>query len=317
MNQPTVFSASSKVTHPLLRSFIHFLSLEKNLSRNTLESYTRDIRDYLSYIQENQISPEAANSVTVTNFFSRLYEKKLSAKSVARKISSLRSFYKFLLNEKIILSDPTLILELPRLSRNLPDVLHQGEIIKVIESANITESADGKFSFSKDLWKRDRAMLETLYATGMRVSELRMLKMSEIYFPEGFVRVFGKGSKERFIPIGKFALDWVQQYNETVRKFLLEKQLSNDIVFLNARGTMLSRNAIWEMVQYYSLKALGRKIHPHTFRHSFATHLLEGGADLRVVQELLGHSDISTTEIYTHIDREFLKEVHKTFHPRG
>jgi integrase/recombinase XerD len=168
------------------------------------------------------------------------------------------------------------------------------------------------------LWLRDRAILETLYATGMRVSELIKLKQMNVLAKEGLVRVFGKGSKERIVPIGGSALRWIARYQRESRQHLLNRGKSQDALFLNSRGRPMTRMAIWNIVQRYAAKAhIAREVHPHTFRHSFATHLLEGGADLRAVQEMLGHADISTTQIYTHIDREYLKEVHKTFHPRG
>jgi len=195
-----------------------------------------------------------------------------------------------------------------KMSRTLPDVLSQDEIDALLRQPNVAE----------DLGKRDRAILETMYATGMRVSELITLKQSGLHAEEQFVRVFGKGSKERLIPIGRSALHWINLYIQTVRGKLSRHGSGQDALFLNSRGTPMSRMSIWNIVRANALKSGIRKaVHPHTFRHSFATHLLEGGADLRAVQEMLGHSDISTTQIYTHVDREYLKEVHRTFHPRG
>jgi len=311
-NKHASFSAS-----PLLRSFGHYISLEKNLSQNTLDSYTSDVEAFLIFLHEKNIPLKQTSATIIVQFLFHLSQKKISPKSVARKISSLRSFFRFLLQEQHIAIDPTLVVELPKISRKLPEVLHQQEIIALLESANGEEFIKKKTIIGKLIWIRDRAILETLYATGMRVSELLGLKKNDVYKKEKFVRVFGKGAKERFIPIGTFALHWIRRYEKNVRTMLAIKRNVSECFFVSARGNKLTRMMIWNIVRYYGKKSLGKKIHPHTFRHSFATHLLEGGADIRVVQELLGHADISTTEIYTHIDREFLKEVHKTFHPRG
>lgn len=280
-------------------------------------AYTSDLEFFFNFLAVNNSTPETASPNILTQFIQSLHANGLTAKSISRKISSLKGFYKFLIRENIINADPAVILERPKIASILPDVLHQHEIEKILEAANGEEFSNRNNLLAKKMWIRDRAILETLYATGMRVSELLDLKTTSLFFDEGFVRVFGKGAKERFIPIGKHAQHWIRQYESDVRILLAAKFTLDDKVFLNARGKRLSRMAIWNIVHQYSVKALGKKIHPHTFRHSFATHLLEGGADIRIVQELLGHSDISTTEIYTHIDREFLKEVHRTFHPRG
>ncbi|MEK7264050.1 MAG: site-specific tyrosine recombinase XerD [Bacteroidota bacterium] len=301
------------VSNPLLRSYRHFLSIEKNLSHNTLASYTFDIEEYCNFLAEHHCAPETATQEIVRQFIVSLSAKKLSTKSIARKISALKGLYKFLLSEKILTHNPTIFTETPKLARTLPDVLHQDEIVQILEAANASVP---HLRNGVAMWIRDRAILETLYATGMRVSELLGLTQAELYTDDGFVRVFGKGAKERFIPIGSFALQWIARYTKEIRP-LISSPHANDIIFLNARGKKLSRMAIWNIVDSYAQAALQRKIHPHTFRHSFATHLLEGGADLRVVQELLGHVSIATTEIYTHIDRAFLKEVHHSFHPRG
>jgi len=302
---------------PLLRSFCQHISLEKNLSQNTLESYSNDVKEFLQFLKKKNILFEQTSGTIITEFLIHLSKKKLTSKSVARKISSLKAFFRFLLREQRITIDPTHVIETPKISRTLPEVLHQNEIIYILESANGKEFANKKNSVKQKIWIRDRAILETLYATGMRVSELLGVKKNDVYTKEKFVRVFGKGAKERLIPIGRIALQWIRRYENEIRNIFTLKQNVSEHLFLSMRGKKLTRMMIWNIVEYYGRKALEKKIHPHTFRHSFATHLLEGGADLRVVQELLGHSDISTTEIYTHIDREFLKEVHTTFHPRG
>ena len=204
--------------------------------------------------------------------------------------------------------DPTQIIDSPKQEKNLPDVLNIFEVDEILKQPDT----------SNRLGIRDRAMLETLYATGIRVSELVNLKQSNLMIEDGLILVYGKGSKERLVPIGRSARQWIEEYQKQSRVHLAKAGKSQDVLFLNVRGTKLTRDMIRKLVEKYSLAAgIGKKVHPHTFRHSFATHLLEGGADLRAVQEMLGHADISTTQIYTHIDREYLKEVHRTFHPRG
>lgn len=217
-------------------------------------------------------------------------------------------FHKYLFGERVTTNDPTQTIETPKMTRTLPDVLNQDEVEAILQQPNVAQ----------DLGKRDRAILETMYATGIRVSELITLKQTGVNRDEQFIRVFGKGSKERLVPIGRSALEWINRYIQEVRGKLTKKGSGQDMLFLNARGKPMSRMAIWNIVKSNTGKSgIRKEVHPHTFRHSFATHLLEGGADLRAVQEMLGHSDISTTQIYTHVDREYLKEVHKTFHPRG
>jgi integrase/recombinase XerD len=217
-------------------------------------------------------------------------------------------FHKFLTREGTTKNDPTQNIDTPKHSKTLPEVLNQNEVDAILRQPDTSEH----------LGKRDRAILETMYATGMRVTELITLRQSNVYNQDEIVRIFGKGSKERLVPIGKSALEWINRYIQEVRGTLSKKGKGLDVLFLNARGRPMSRMAVWNMVKTYTAKAgIKKEVHPHTFRHSFATHLLEGGADLRAVQEMLGHSDISTTQVYTHIDREYLKEVHRTFHPRG
>jgi integrase/recombinase XerD len=217
-------------------------------------------------------------------------------------------FYRFLVAEKAVDVDPTGRLDLPKLSRPLPDVLDPAEVEAILSQPDV----------SGPLGVRDRAILETLYATGIRVSELVSLRQSNVFPSEQFIRVTGKGSKERIVPIGRSALGWIERYRAGARAGLAGSRGGADALFLNARGTPISRMAVWTIVRNCTRKSgIGKEVHPHTFRHSFATHLLEGGADLRSVQEMLGHVNISTTQIYTHIDREYLREVHRTCHPRG
>jgi integrase/recombinase XerD len=230
-----------------------------------------------------------------------------SIKSINRHISSLKTFFKYLLSEKNIEINPTDIVDAPKSSRKLPEVLTIQEIDKMFMQ---TDTSD-KFEL------RDRAIIETMYASGLRVSETVSLRINDIFFKEGILRIFGKGSKERIVPIGSSAIKFINLYLENSRPYFA-KSISEDFVFLNFRGKYLTRMAIWNIIQKYSKMAgIKKSMHPHILRHSFATHLLEGGADIRIIQEMLGHSDISTTQIYTHVDREYLIEVHKTFHPRG
>jgi integrase/recombinase XerD len=292
-----------------LRSYIHYLQLEKNASQNTIASYTIDIKRYIDFLESRgRTTPEAVSEKDVSRFLSMLREMGLTPRSTSRNLSSIKMFHKFLVGEKIAISNPTQNVDTAKLSKTLPDVLNQDEVEAILKQPNAVDK----------LGIRDKAILETMYATGMRVTEVITLKRSNVYESEGIVRVFGKGSKERLIPIGRSALEWIAKYLREVRSELTKNGKGQDALFLNSRGKPMSRMAIWNIVRTYTLKSgIKKSVHPHTFRHSFATHLLEGGADLRAVQEMLGHSDISTTQIYTHVDREYLKEVHRTFHPRG
>jgi integrase/recombinase XerD len=292
-----------------LRTYIHFLELEKNASANTVASYKLDLMRYLEYLEARKIvSLGRVKEQDVIGFLAMLREIGLSPRSITRNFSAIKGFHKFLLGEGATTTIPTEHIDAPKLSKTLPDVLNQDEVEAILNQPSTIEP----------LGIRDKAILETMYATGMRVSELTQLRLSNVSVDDGIVRVFGKGSKERLVPIGRSALEWIAKYVQETRGPLSKKGRGKDALFLNARGTPLSRMTIWNIVRTYTLKAgITKDVHPHTFRHSFATHLLEGGADLRSVQEMLGHSDISTTEIYTHIDREYLKEVHRTFHPRG
>ena len=293
--------------------YLHFLELEKNASHNTIASYRHDISRYIAFLERARVHD--LNKVTerhASRFLGSLRDAGLSPRSVTRAFSAIKGFHKFLIGDKVTTSNPTDSIDAPKLSRTLPDVLTQDEVAAILNQPSTSERD------KRNLWVRDKAILETLYATGIRVSELIALTRSNIMEQEGIIRVFGKGSKERIVPIGKPALRWIDRYATECRPFLQRREKSKDALFLNARGTAMTRMAIWNIVRIYTTKAqIHKEVHPHTFRHSFATHLLEGGADLRAVQEMLGHSDISTTQIYTHIDREYLKEVHRTFHPRG
>lgn len=297
-----------------LKLFNNFLRLEKTLSENSIRSYNFDLTKLFEYLEFKGIEKVSKISDSDLKKFIQLQSKSLkkddeviSDKTISRYISSFKSFFKFLESENIINSNPADLIESPKLKRNLPEVLSVDEINKILESVDLSERAG----------IRDRAILETMYACGLRVSELINLETNLIEFEEKLITVTGKGSKERIIPIGKYALSYIEKYINELRNFI-KKEKSSNYLFLNLRGGKLSRMAIWNVVSKYAHKAgIEKEIHPHTLRHSFATHLLEGGADIRIIQELLGHSDISTTQIYTHLDTTYLQEIHKTFHPRA
>ncbi|MEI7708959.1 MAG: site-specific tyrosine recombinase XerD [Chlorobium sp.] len=293
-----------------LENFLNYMLIERNFSQNTRESYNNDLKRYLMFMQESAREMRGITASHIERFISELYETGLEASSMARNISAIRSFHKFLVIERALDTNPAENLHLPKLARYLPAVLSVEETMRLLE-APLGNTAQSKYG------SRDKALLELLYATGVRVSELVNIQQQSLYLEAGFVRIFGKGSKERLVPVGDSAVQWVNQYRTGLRLSLVKGD-SDDYLFLNSRGKKLSRMAIYSMVEHYAqLAGIEKKISPHTFRHTFATHLLEGGADLRAVQEMLGHSSIVTTQIYTHIDRSFIKEVHKTFHPRG
>lgn len=295
------------------RSYFRFLQLEKSLAGNSIEAYEHDIDRYSGFLESEGIgSFDSVTEEHISTFIRLLRGTGLSPKSIARNISAVKGLHKFLIGEKKTRFDPTQNIDLPKKGKHLPDVLSFEEIDRILAAADPAAETATKF-----VW-RDRAILETLYATGMRVSELTGLTQSNILEEQQLVRVFGKGSKERLVPIGEFALKWINEYKRRLRSALADGKRSNDAVFLNHRGGPISRVSVWQIVSEYTRRAgIKKEIHPHTFRHSFATHLLEGGADLRSVQEMLGHADISTTQIYTHIDREHLKQQHRQFHPRA
>jgi integrase/recombinase XerD len=293
-----------------LRSFLLYLELEKSLSENTVVSYSFDIRKFSEFLESLKIvSFEDVNEHTIEKFLAFL-KKQNKASTSARILSSLRQFYEYLLENNVLQklkSNPFENFDSPKLSRILPEILSVADIDKIFNSIDTNNT----------LGLRDRALLEILYACGLRVSEVINLKSSDINSSEKIVRVLGKGSKERLVPVGKSALKWIDSYLQHSRN-TLARPYSEDYLFLNWRGRKLSRMAIWDIINKYSeLAKIQKRLHPHIFRHSFATHLLEGGADLRAIQEMLGHADISTTQIYTHVDISYLKEVHKTFHPRA
>ena len=293
---------------PYKKGFKAYLQLERSLSDNSVEAYMRDIEKLTQYLQQTSTlkKPGDLKLPDLQHFIKWIGEFGMSATSQARIISGVKSFYKYCLIEHISNSDPTTLLEAPKLKRTLPDTLSFDEIENMI----------GQIDLSKPEGGRNKAILETLYSCGLRVSELVNLKISQLYFDVGFIRVLGKGDKERLIPIGSSAIKYVKIYLKNIRVHNPAKPGNEDIVFLNRRGSKLTRVMIFLIIKELAKKAgIKKTISPHTFRHSFATHLVEGGADLRAVQEMLGHENITTTQIYTHLDREFLRKTLEQFHP--
>lgn len=309
--------ALPRALESLRERYSEFMIVDKGSSDHTVDGYQRDVQRYLEHLVEQGVeSIEAVRPEHLRRHVALLAGSGLAASSIARAISSVRGMHKFAVTEGECERDPSENIRLPKQIRSLPDVLSVPQIESILASASVNDATD---SGKRHYIVRDRAMLELLYATGMRISEIRMLKTSQLMFEHGLVRVIGKGNKERLVPVGKSAQRWTSVYRADARPLLIKKGVPNeDILFLNSHGRGLSRNAIWKMTKKYAEAAgVTAEVHPHTFRHTFATHLLEGGADLRAVQEMLGHEDISTTQIYTHIDREYLREVHRTYHPRG
>jgi integrase/recombinase XerD len=293
---------------PLQSAYLSFLQLERTVSANTVASYRYDLDRLRGYLAEQHVAGvDAVDGATLTAYVRALHDVGFAPASVQRTLSALRGYFGYLAAEGVLKADPTELLEGPRASRYLPAVLSVNEVVRMLESVDTSRRGG----------LRDRALLEVLYATGMRVSEIAALTVEQVLAEEGLVRVWGKGSKERLVPIGETALRWLHDYRSTERP-LLSRPHTDSTVFLNTRGGRLSRMGIWKIIRQCAGRAgLGSDVSPHTLRHSFATHLLEGGADLRIVQEMLGHANIATTEIYTHVDREYLKEVHRSFHPRS
>jgi len=292
----------------LIEEYLHFLAVERGASLNTLEAYSRDIGRFLEFAGASGVpSPLAVNPEHVTAYLGALRGQGLSPASVNRKLAAIRGFYKYLLREARVEENPLARVETARTWMRLPGALSRDEMESLL--AQPAEASPSGI--------RDRAILELLYATGIRVSELATLTLNRLNRQMGFLVAVGKGRKERIVPVGQSALGWLGRYIEQARPVFLKKKTSNAL-FLNRSGEGFTRQGLWKLIKKYAKMAgLERKVHPHTFRHSFATHLLEGGADLRSVQIMLGHADISTTQIYTHVSRERLKEVHKRFHPRG
>lgn len=290
------------------KGFKAWLQLEKSLAANSVEAYLHDIDKLTDYLQANDkmLSPQALELKDLEKFVQWIQELGMTVTSQSRIISGLRSFYTYCIIEQIVTVNPTALLETPKQKRPLPDTLSFEEIESIIEQIDLSKPEAG----------RNKAILETLYSCGLRVSELVNLRLSCLYLDVGFVRVIGKGDKERLVPIGSDAIKYINLYKNNIRVHLNIKPGQEDILFLNRRGSKLSRVMIFILLKDLAQKAgIVKNISPHTFRHSFATHLVEGGADLRAVQEMLGHESITTTEIYTHLNREFLRDTLHQFHP--
>lgn len=291
------------------KGFRSYLKLERSLSENTVEAYLRDVSNLeLFCVDLGYESPINVNTDTLKKFIQQVAEIGLSATTQSRMVSGVRSFYKYLLLEDKIEVDPSSLLETPKIGRKLPETLSREEIEAMIDNIDL----------SKPEGERNRTIIETLYGSGLRVSELVNLKISNIYFNEGFLRILGKGNKERLVPLGGIAAKRIRDYINSIRVHADIKKGAEDIVFLNRRGAALSRVMIFNIVKQTAYNAgIKKNISPHTLRHSFATHLVEGGADLRAVQDMLGHESITTTEIYTHLDRDYLRSNIIQFHPRA
>ncbi|WP_141433402.1 site-specific tyrosine recombinase XerD [Bacillus sp. 03113] len=293
-----------------LKDFIHFLLVERGLSKNTMISYERDLNYYINYLinVEEMKSLNEVQRIHIIHFLALLKEQGKSSKTIARHIASIRSFHQFLLREKAVDQDPTVHIETPKTERTLPKVLNMEEVETLLDSPQTNDH----------FGLRDKAMLELLYATGIRVSELIGLNQGDVHLSMGFVRCIGKGNKERIIPIGQAATNAIENYIDKGRFHFISKKNIEDALFLNHHGKRLTRQGFWKILKRLANEAgIQKELTPHTLRHSFATHLLENGADLRAVQEMLGHADISTTQIYTHVSKTRLKDVYSKFHPRA
>jgi len=293
-----------------IKQFKNYLKLERALASNSIDAYTRDVTKLMEFLNMHKKIPDPLQvlPVDLLDFIKFINELGLSPYSQARIVSGIKGFYKYLSYENLISVDPSELIELPRLGRKLPDTLSIHEIDQLFETIDMSKASG----------PRDRAMAETIYSAGLRVSELVNLKISNIYEDVGFLRILGKGNKERLTPIGKSALKFIKSYQHEVRNHMQIKSGQEDYLFLNRLGNKISRVSVFNLIKNLAIRAgINKKISPHTFRHSYATHLIEGGADLRAVQEMLGHESITTTEIYTHLDRDYLKQIIKEFHPRS
>lgn len=296
------------VINNLIEDYLHYLTVERGLSKNTVMSYRNDLIQFASFLQKQQIS--SFNNVkrqTVIDFMQQETTQKKATSSIVRSVTSLRKFFQYLMEEERILQDPMQLIDAPKRKEHLPEVLSTKEVEKLLNSPD-TE---------KKLGLRNRAILEVMYATGLRVSEIVNLQLANLHLSMGLIQTLGKGSKERIVPIGDQAIKWVERYLQTARPELLGRQRSS-YLFLNNHGRQLTRQGIWKNLKAEVKKAgINKNVTPHTLRHSFATHILENGADLRIVQELLGHADIATTQIYTHLSKKRLADIYQRYHPRA
>jgi len=294
----------------LIRQFANYLRLERSLSENSIQAYVRDVAKLKQFVDISNldVSPQRVTTEIIQDYLKYLGMLEMSAYSQSRMLSGIKSFYVFLEYEEMITENPVALIDSPKVGRKLPDVLNIFEIEKILDAIDMSTPEGG----------RNRAMLEMLYSSGLRVSELINLKMNQVYFDIGFLRVLGKGNKERLVPIGKSAIKYLKIYLEEIRCHVNISPGFENFVFLNRRGKGLTRVMIFTIIKnLVTIAGIKKQVSPHTFRHSFATHLVEGGADLRAVQEMLGHESITTTEIYTHLDREYLKQIIEEYHPRS
>ena len=291
-----------------VEDYLRYSQVERGLSNNTITAYRQDLTSFVCFLQKENLTSWPTQAVDIDAFLAEQRDQKKATSSISRLITSLRKFYQWLVRQNIQKLNPMLEIDSPKKRRTLPVALTVNEV------NNLLEQPDTK----KKLGLRDRALLETLYATGIRVSELINLKFTDLHEELKLVKVFGKGSKERLIPISEVALSWIDSYKEKVRDPLILKIGKNtDFIFLNSRGSSLTRQAVWQIIKHYcKMAGIQKNVTPHTLRHTFATHLLENGADLRVVQEILGHSDISTTQIYTNLSQKHILQVYEKTHPR-
>ena len=299
------------INNPLEKSvniYLSHLQFERRLSRNTVRAYSQDLKRYIKFlfVVKNIQSPSKIENIDIDVFIKYLSQPKCS--SLSRFVSSIRGYHKYLYEKGITVENKAQLLTTPRINRKIPITLLVEEIENIIQAVDMSK----KYAF------RDKAILSLLYASGLRVSELTDLKLMSLLIQEGFIRVFGKGEKERIVPLGKKAIVHMKNYLDELRHMMVKEGKSEGFVFLNRNGAKLTRMSIWNILHDNCIRAgITKKVSPHVFRHSFATHLLEGGANLRAVQEMLGHSDITTTQIYTNIDKTYLKEIHKQYHPIG
>ena len=289
----------------LIKRFLNYLAVEKGLAKNTLEAYERDLRKYFHFMKAKSV--DDISRTDVVSFQARLSAEGIATPSAARSLSAIRGFHKYLMLDGLAHMDPTVNIETPRGWKRLPKALSSADVDSLLNQPEL----------SAPIGLRDKAMLELLYATGLRVSELVGLRIPDINLERGFLIVMGKGSKERAVPMGEIAITAIKQYLAGARQTLLNGK-DSDLLFISSKRRGITRQMFWERIKFYTIKAgIEKSISPHTLRHSFATHLLDNGADLRAVQAMLGHSDISTTQIYTHVSRERLKQIHEKYHPRG
>ncbi|MYU57930.1 site-specific tyrosine recombinase XerD [Ligilactobacillus salivarius] len=296
------------INNNILMDYLHYLKVERGLSENTIASYGIDLKLFLEYLRKNEIpSFKQVNKEVIVNYMQSEKNNNKANSSILRSVSSLRKFFQYLAQEKIIEKDPMLLIDTPKKKQHLPQVLTKEEVEKLLHSPNTGQV----------LGLRDRAMLELMYATGLRISEIINLKLEDLHLTMGTLQTLGKGHKERIVPVGDEAIKWINRYLEEARPKLLKQKRSN-YLFLNFHGNNLTRQGVWKNLKAEVRKAgIQKNITPHTLRHSFATHILENGADLRIVQELLGHADISTTQIYTHLSNKQLADIYNRAHPRA